>query len=97
KWEPVFGERSCSNKELDRDGDSTKRHHDLAPALPGSRLRLVSPDWRGHGRCPKIEDDIFPIAGGSAKNCFEEAKKATFNASKFYKLGRVCAVQRRRE
>src|SRR5215831_3405896 len=29
KWEPVFGKRSCSNKELERDDDS-KRHH---PAL----------------------------------------------------------------
>src|SRR5262249_30257386 len=29
KWEPVFGKRSCSNKELERDGDSKKNH----PAL----------------------------------------------------------------
>jgi len=29
KWEPVFGKRSCSNKELERDDDS-KKHH---PAL----------------------------------------------------------------
>ena len=29
KWEPVFGKRSCSNKELERDDDSKKNH----PAL----------------------------------------------------------------
>src|SRR6516165_7334439 len=29
KWEPVFGKRSCSNKELKRDDDSKKNH----PAL----------------------------------------------------------------
>ncbi|MBZ9989164.1 hypothetical protein LB572_18870 [Mesorhizobium sp. BH1-1-5] len=32
KWEPVFGARSCSSKELDRDGDSTKRRHDPGTA-----------------------------------------------------------------
>jgi hypothetical protein len=26
KWEPVFGTRSCSNKELERDDDSKKNH-----------------------------------------------------------------------
>ena len=26
KWEPVFGKRSCSNKELERDDDSKKNH-----------------------------------------------------------------------
>jgi hypothetical protein len=25
KWEPVFGKRSCSNKKLDHDLDSTNR------------------------------------------------------------------------
>src|SRR6516225_8744849 len=29
KWEPVFGKRSCSNKEVERDDDSKKNH----PAL----------------------------------------------------------------
>jgi len=29
KWEPVFGKRSCSNKDVERDDDS-KKHH---PAL----------------------------------------------------------------
>jgi hypothetical protein len=29
KWEPVFGKRSCANKELERDDDSRKNH----PAL----------------------------------------------------------------
>jgi hypothetical protein len=24
KWEPVFGKRSCSNKEVERDDDSKK-------------------------------------------------------------------------
>src|SRR6516225_7221607 len=47
KWEPVFGERSCSNKEVERDDDSTKNHPALAGQPPigyrhvhaGSRLR----------------------------------------------------------
>src|SRR6516162_3893650 len=30
KWEPVFGKRSCSNKELERDDDSKKNHPALA-------------------------------------------------------------------
>jgi hypothetical protein len=29
KWQPVFGKRSCSNKEVERDDDSKKNH----PAL----------------------------------------------------------------
>jgi hypothetical protein len=32
KWEPVFGKRSCSNKEVERDDDSKKNH----PALDGT-------------------------------------------------------------
>ena len=43
KWEPVFGERSCSNKELDRDGDSTKRRHGLDVPDPTPRLIYVTP------------------------------------------------------
>src|ERR1700722_4490968 len=26
KWVPVFRKRSCSNKKIERDGDSTKSH-----------------------------------------------------------------------
>jgi hypothetical protein len=26
KWEPVFGKDQCSNKKLERDGDSKKNH-----------------------------------------------------------------------
>ncbi|CAN7593888.1 hypothetical protein [Mesorhizobium sp. LjRoot246] len=41
KWEPVFSDkrfpfvqRSCSNKEIDQDDDSTKRHPDLVANIP---------------------------------------------------------------
>jgi len=38
KWEPVFGKRSCSNKEVERDDDSKKNHPArVVPAL--KRLR----------------------------------------------------------
>ena len=30
KWEPVFGKRSCSNKKLEPDSDSTKNDGALA-------------------------------------------------------------------
>src|SRR5260370_24964154 len=30
KWVPVFPERSCSNKKIERDDDSEKSHHALA-------------------------------------------------------------------
>ncbi|MDX8458388.1 PLP-dependent aminotransferase family protein [Mesorhizobium humile] len=43
KWGPVFGQRSCSGKELERDGDSTKRHRGLAPPDPLPRLIYVTP------------------------------------------------------
>jgi hypothetical protein len=33
KWEPVFGKRSCSNKEVERDDDSKKNHPALAEAM----------------------------------------------------------------
>ena len=36
KWEPVFGKRSCSNKELER-GDDSKKHH---PAPDTGALEL---------------------------------------------------------
>jgi hypothetical protein len=36
KWEPVFGKRSCSNKELERDDDSRKNH----PALADQPTRM---------------------------------------------------------
>jgi methylated-DNA-[protein]-cysteine S-methyltransferase len=39
KWEPVFGKRSCSNKEVERDDDSKKNH----PAL--TRESYPSPEW----------------------------------------------------
>ncbi|TPJ82439.1 PLP-dependent aminotransferase family protein [Mesorhizobium sp. B2-6-2] len=43
KWEPVFGQRSCSNNELDRGRDSTKRHHGLAAPSSSPRLIYVTP------------------------------------------------------
>jgi hypothetical protein len=46
KWIPGFPKRSCSNKKIDRDDDSKKRHHDLVVgslvqsyARPCRRLR----------------------------------------------------------
>jgi hypothetical protein len=38
KWEPVFGKRSCSNKELERDDDSKKNHPALAPVEKGESI-----------------------------------------------------------
>jgi hypothetical protein len=38
KWEPLFGKRSCSNKELERDDDSKKSH----PALGRREIALVA-------------------------------------------------------
>src|ERR1700738_2538877 len=34
KWEPVFGKRSCSNNNLERDDDSKKSHPVLGAASP---------------------------------------------------------------
>jgi hypothetical protein len=34
KWQPVFGKRSCSNKELERDDDSKKNHPALGDSVP---------------------------------------------------------------
>jgi transcriptional regulator with XRE-family HTH domain len=33
KWKPVFGQRSCSNKEIENDSDSTKSQQALDPDL----------------------------------------------------------------
>ncbi|HXW25540.1 MAG TPA: hypothetical protein VEK73_12425 [Xanthobacteraceae bacterium] len=54
KWTPVFGKRSCSNDESERDDDSEKRH--LArrergltsiAGLLGAVRRVVDPDHQG--------------------------------------------------
>ena len=42
KWEPVFGKRSCSNKEVERDDDSTKNHSALA-AVRSAEWGITSP------------------------------------------------------
>src|SRR5262249_33996534 len=50
KWEPVFGKRSCSNKEVERDDDSKKNHpapisapeSDLAARLRKGGERLAA-------------------------------------------------------
>ena len=34
KWAPVFRERSCLNKRIERDDDSKRSHHALAPTRP---------------------------------------------------------------
>src|SRR5262249_13276025 len=39
KWIPVFGNRSCSTKKLERDDDSSKSHPALARPV---RVRLLS-------------------------------------------------------
>src|SRR5262249_1252483 len=44
KWEPVFGKRSCSNKKLDHDPDSTRSDHGLSAFLR-TRQR---PHFTGH-------------------------------------------------
>jgi NitT/TauT family transport system substrate-binding protein len=42
KWTPVFGKRSCSNKALERDDDSRKRHRALARVcLAGAAAGLI--------------------------------------------------------
>src|SRR5262249_35911096 len=43
KWEPVFGKRSCSNKELERDDDSKKSHPALERRYTGTRTVARSP------------------------------------------------------
>jgi tRNA(Ile)-lysidine synthase len=40
KWAPVFGKRSCSNKEPERDGESIKSHPALAPRSGGKKTSL---------------------------------------------------------
>src|SRR5262249_8866791 len=42
KWEPVFGKRSCSNKELERDDDSKKNHPALADLRSNSRMMAAA-------------------------------------------------------
>src|SRR5262245_52729310 len=39
KWEPVFGKRSCSNKEPERDDDSKKSHPALVRSFPRDALQ----------------------------------------------------------
>ena len=43
KWKPVFGKRSCSNKELERDDDSKKSHPALMPTAPLGLLGELQP------------------------------------------------------
>jgi N-methylhydantoinase A len=43
KWEPVFGKRSCSNKEVERDDDSRKNR----PALGPRRARILLSEHQG--------------------------------------------------
>jgi hypothetical protein len=39
KWESLFGKRSCSNQELERDDDARKSH-----PTPGANVTLRDPD-----------------------------------------------------
>jgi error-prone DNA polymerase len=43
KWIPVFGKRSCSNKEVERDDDSKKSHHALVAPEPTVALPRMRP------------------------------------------------------
>jgi len=69
KWEPVFGKRSCSNKELDQDDDSTKRHPDLAATRAAFRFsgelvratgyeHIHHPAWRRSIRTPRLDRQV---------------------------------------
>src|SRR5262249_25681878 len=41
KWEPVFGKRSCSNEEVERDDDSKNNHPALLFDRHGAALSLI--------------------------------------------------------
>src|SRR5262249_51095571 len=59
KWEPVFGKRSCSNKELERDDDSRKNH----PALVTSRGLHARFDSGRLGCVASLSTHAIGIAG----------------------------------
>jgi invasion protein IalB len=49
KWTPVFRKRSCSNKKLERDDDSKKRHPTLVSMLGAAAfLALAVAAFGGH-------------------------------------------------
>ena len=67
KWEPVFGKRSCSNKEVERDDDSKKNHPALTHRRPMPRCcrrialqRANSSDVVGGGRWRRGGDPQNP-------------------------------------
>jgi wyosine [tRNA(Phe)-imidazoG37] synthetase (radical SAM superfamily) len=61
KWVPVFGKRSCSNKNLERDDDSKKSHPDLSPAAapPAAVRPIMAMDRRFTVR---LADRVEPAA-----------------------------------
>src|SRR5437764_13737207 len=60
KWKPVFGKRSCSNKDLERDDDSKKNHPGLGCLCRARRCAREDVRWMMH---------LFPttIAGSLPK------------------------------
>jgi cytochrome b pre-mRNA-processing protein 3 len=49
KWEPLFGKRSCSNKEVERDDDSKKNHLALGQCLFDEFCRDMDASMREMG------------------------------------------------
>src|SRR6516162_125674 len=55
KWRPLFGKRSCSNKELERDDDSKKNYPALAfrgTACANSHCRISAKVLKKQRSCP---------------------------------------------
>ena len=81
KVDAGFRKRTCSNKEIDRGADSTKRHHDLEPFMAGWNrsagggsvqglhlgLPKARPGCRGRRRRP-YPDTAKPAADGFGPN-----------------------------
>jgi hypothetical protein len=61
KWEPVFGNRSCSKKKLERDDDSKKSHHALTAAGLGALAALFITEANALD-CQALTKSTRPIA-----------------------------------
>src|SRR6202158_4835896 len=86
KWTPVFRERSCSNKQIERDDDSKKSHPALAsralsfrakrePGMTGFQVGVVS--QTGLERTlDRGRRDFIPPRPGTARDRQRERSRA---------------------
>jgi hypothetical protein len=61
KWMPVFGQRSCSNKGIERDDDSKKSHLALAFGHEGLQCFYFRPGSGPGVLLRETSDPLNPI------------------------------------